>query len=159
VSFVTKTPLSSSRYDVFDEDIPFYQIVLHGSVAYSTAPINANARAAELLLRGIAAGASPHFDMHAAEAEELKDSLYDRLFYAAHSYWAEDAAGCARFAADILNDVSGSYITDYKNVNENIIETRYGNGVTVTVDLKELTVRRDGELFRLADYVGKGFTG
>lgn len=32
VSHITNVPLSSSHFDVFDEDIPFYQLVMHGVI-------------------------------------------------------------------------------------------------------------------------------
>ena len=33
---IINVPLSSSKFDIFDAEIPFYQIVMHGVVPYST---------------------------------------------------------------------------------------------------------------------------
>ncbi|MCL2053121.1 MAG: DUF5696 domain-containing protein [Oscillospiraceae bacterium] len=162
VDHVAKIPLSSGRFDLFDEDIPFYQAVLHGYKSYSTTPVNGDAQVAEFVLRGIAAGSNPHFDMHAVTADKLKDSLYDKLFYAEYEHWVEEAAGCSEFASLVLSSVSSEIITDYKALEDDTIETTYGNGVVITVDLKDYTAMvtkgEAYEIFKLADYVGGGIS-
>ena len=56
-------PLQSSGFDVFDEDIPFYQMVMHGVKSYGTSAVNASATPEETVLLAIASGSSLHFDM------------------------------------------------------------------------------------------------
>lgn len=43
VQEITDVPLQSSGFDVFDEDIPFYQMVMHGVKSYGTSAVNASA--------------------------------------------------------------------------------------------------------------------
>ena len=159
VDHITNVPLSSSKFDLFDYEIPFYQIVMHGIKPYSTTPVNGDAQVAEIILRGIASGSNMQFDFVAEEAIELKDTLYDALFYANNDYWIEDAAGCAKFADDILGDVSGQIITDYNILSDTTIETVYENGTKTVADLDALTVTKNGTVYNLSDYVGKGVIG
>ena len=51
VQEITDVPLQSSGFDVFDEDIPFYQMVMHGVKSYGTSAVNASATPEETVLR------------------------------------------------------------------------------------------------------------
>ncbi|MBQ7981368.1 MAG: hypothetical protein IJ305_07165, partial [Oscillospiraceae bacterium] len=75
-----------------DQEIPFYQIVMSGLKPVSTTAVNGDAQVADLVLRAVAAGSNLRFDLVAESADELKDTRYDKLFYANSEYWLEDAA-------------------------------------------------------------------
>lgn len=159
VDHISNVPLSSSKYDVFDMEIPFYQIVMSGLKPVSTTPVNGDAQIADLVLKAIASGSCLHFDMVAEDANELKDTRYDVLFYANSKYWIEDAAGCYKFAKEALSGTEGSEITDYNILPGNKIETVYANGVTTVVDLDNRTVTKNGRTVSIYDYVEKEVIG
>ena len=159
VDHITSVPLSSSKFDIFDAEIPFYQLVIHGLKPYSTTSINGDADVADLVLRGIASGSNMHFDFVADDASELKDTLYDTLYYSNYKYWIEDAAGCSKFADDILSDISSQYITEYNILSEDEIETVYANGTKTIVNLDDRTVTKNDKVYKLSDYVGEGVIG
>lgn len=159
VDHITNVPLSSSKYDIFDQEIPFYQIVLHGVKPYSTTAVNGDAEIADLILRAIASGSNLRFDMIADDANELKDTRYDVYYYADSKYWIEDAANCYKFASTILSDVSDKKIVEYNILNENEIETVYEGGTKTVVNLADRTVKKNGTVYSLYDYIGKGVIG
>ncbi len=51
VDHIVNVPLTSSGFDIFDYDIPFYQLVIHGLIPYSTTAINGDPDSNELFLR------------------------------------------------------------------------------------------------------------
>lgn len=157
VDHVTNIPLSSSKYDLFDAEIPLYQIVLHGYIPYSTTAVNADPDVCELVLRAIASGSNLNFDLIGEEASELKDTKYDKLFYADYVNWLDDAAGCYKLQNDILSEVADQTIVEY-NVSEdgNEIETVYSDKTTTVVNLEEKTVKLNGTTYKLADYLTEG---
>ena len=159
VDHVSNVPLNSSRFDVFDVEIPFYQIVMSGLKPVSTTAVNGDAQIADLVLRAIASGSNLHFDMVAEEANELKDTRYDVLFYANSKYWTEDAAGCYMFAKEALSGVAGVEIAEYNILDDGRIETVYANGITTIVDLKNRTVTNNGKIISIYDYVGEEVIG
>lgn len=159
VDHVSNVPLNSSRCDVFDDEIPFYQIVMSGIKPVSTTAVNGDAQIADLVLRAVASGSNLRFDLVAEEANELKDTRYDVLFYADYRYWVEDAAGCYKFANDILSDLAGEEITEYNILSENEIETVYSNGTKTVVNLEDRTVTKNGKKISLYDYVGEEVIG
>lgn len=159
VDHVSNVPLNSSKYDVFDGDIPFYQIVMSGLKPVSTTAVNGDAQVADLVLRAIACGSNLRFDFTAETADELKDTRYDVLYYSNYEYWLEDAAGCYKFANEVLSQTAGAEITDYNILSDGEIETVYSNGTTTRVNLNDKTVTVGGKTISIYDYVGEEAIG
>ncbi|MCM1328186.1 MAG: DUF5696 domain-containing protein [Ruminococcus sp.] len=159
VDHITNIPLNSSKFDAFDRDIPFYQIVMSGLKPVSTTAVNGDAQIADLVLKAVACGSNLRFDLVAEDANELKDTRYDVLYYADYKYWLEDAAGCYKFANEVLKDVAGAEITEYNILPNGEIETVYSNGVKTTVNLDEKTVTKNGAKYSIYDYVGEEVIG
>jgi len=152
VSHITNVPLSSSRFDIFNEDVPFYQIVMHGLVPYSTTPVNGDADPSNLLLMAAATGSSLSYDMIYNETSKLKDTDYDRYYYANYHYWADTAAEKYKLLAPLLDSVSDSTITGYDVSDDgSLITTTFSNGTVVKTDLVNKTVEYGGNKLSLAD--------
>lgn len=159
VDHVSNVPLNSSKFDVFDQEIPFYQIVMSGLKPVSTTAVNGDAQVADLVLRAIASGTNLRFDLLDESADELKDTRYDKYYYANCEYWLEDAAACYKFADEVLSKTAGSAITEYNVLSETQIETVYANGTKTVVDLEARTVDVNGKTISIYDYIGKEVIG
>jgi hypothetical protein len=148
VSRIRNVPLCSGRSDIFDEDIPFYQMVLHGVLPYSSEAINGSADPETAVLMAAATGSCLSYDMIYEETGELKDTELDTLYYANYKYWTDTAAREQSLLAPMLEQVSDSFMTGYERDGD-IITTDYSNGITVTTDLGERTVSWDGGTIEL----------
>ncbi|MDD6279418.1 MAG: DUF5696 domain-containing protein [Oscillospiraceae bacterium] len=155
VSHITGVPLSSSRYDMFDEDIPFYQIVMHGVIPYSTTALNGSADSETLLLMAAASGSNLSYDMLYEETSELKDTDFDIYYYANQSNWVNAAAEEYKLISSILSGVSDCTITDYVTDGD-VITTTYSNGTVIEVDLENKTISADGTKYVLSEIAEKG---
>ncbi len=155
VDRISNVPLQSSGYDLFDQDIPFYQMVLHGVKSYSSTAVNGSADSNTLLLKAIAAGSNLRYDMIGEETSILKDTELDSLYYAYYADWTEQAAQEYAFASKILSGVSGQLITGYEQ-DGSTMTTTYENGTEIVVDLEKESVTVDGKEYLLADYVKEG---
>ena len=140
---------------LFDEDIPFYQMVMHGLRSYSGTAVNASANPEETLLLSIATGSSLHYDMIGEETSTLKDTDLDTLYYASAEDWIDFAAQSYGFSKAVLSGLGDQVITDYER-DGNRITTAYENGTVVVTDLTEKTVSVDGTEYALSDYVEEG---
>ncbi len=157
VSAVKKVPLSSSRFDVFDEDIPFYQMVMHGIVPYSSPAVNASADPETLLLMSAATGSCLSFDMLSAETSLLKDTEFDIYYYADQANWKDTAAAEYSLLEPLLSDISTSTITDYENDKAgNRITVTYSNGTVVRVDFKDKNIWYNEKLISLGKEAEEG---
>lgn len=152
---ITDLPLYSSGFNIFDGDIPLYQLVMHGVIPYSTKAVNGSADAERLVLLALAAGSNLRFDMLGAETSDLKDTDFDVYYYAFSDYWIENAAQYYDFTKDILAKISDSEIISYVREDDRIT-TKYANGTETVVDLNECSVTADGQTRFLKDYVREG---
>ncbi len=157
VSHITGVPVTSSRFDMFDEDIPFYQLVMHGLIPYSTTAVNGDADSETLLLMAVATGSNLYYDMIHEETSTLKDTDYDIYYYANYENWIETATAEYKLVDSILSGVSDSTITDYQvSDDDSLITTTYSNGTVIKVDLAEKTIDCDGTVYNLTEYAEEG---
>ncbi len=145
---ISDVPLQSSGFDVFDEDIPFYQIVMHGVIPYSGTAINASADGTWAFLSSIATGCNPAYDMIYAEASDLKDTDLDTYFYSNYGFWSNTAAEEYQIAKEVLASVSDQTITAYSKTDD-VATTVYENGTEVVVDFAEETITVNGTVIDL----------
>ena len=118
---ITNVPLSSSCFDIFDKDIPFYQMVMHGLIPYSTTSVNGSADSEQLFLKAVASGSNLHFDLVYEDTSELKDTEYDIYYYANKYNWKNITSEVLEQAEawiyrekllDLLDDRGWDYTSD-----------------------------------------------
>lgn len=152
---ICNVPLSSGGFDIFDEDIPFYQMVLCGIKPLATEPVNNSADTEEFLLKAAAAGMYPHYIMTGEKADVLRSTELDHLYYAYYDNWTEQAAQDIRFVSDVLSEVRGQCITEYRQQGMKIY-TRYEKGTLIVTDLEKKSVRAGEKEYFLSDYRTNG---
>lgn len=156
VDCITNVPLYSSGYDVFDYDIPFYQIVLHGLVPYSSEAINGSADSDEMFMLAIASGSNVGYDFLYTENKKLQNTDYNKLYYANFNGWSETVANQYKLVSDILSSVSDQSIVSYKFIDKETVETTYENGTVTVINYEKGTIKLNGEDIKLSDYNLKG---
>ncbi|MCM1131902.1 MAG: DUF5696 domain-containing protein [Ruminococcus flavefaciens] len=149
VSRIANIPLESSRFDIFSEDVPFYQIVLHGIIPYSSTAVNSSPNPTETLLRAVASGSLLCYDIIAEETSILKDTELDVYYYAGASGWLDDIAEKYSLLKPIYEDIAESTITGYE-VQGDVITTSYSNGTVTITDLESQTVNFNGSIINLS---------
>lgn len=154
-SHVTDVPLSSSGFQLFDAEVPFYQMVLHGWIPYASEAINGSADPQQYLLQAIASGSCPGFDLLHAQAGDLKDTDFDVFFYAHADDWLETAAQAYQMAGDILRSVSDQAMTAYEKQG-NKVTTTYADGTVIVVDFATGKVTKNGQVYDAAAYFTEG---
>ena len=158
--YLTNVPVSSSKFDLFDYDIPFYQMVLHGVTPYASTAVNSEADISKQILTSLAAGSNLSFDFVGIEASDLKDTKLDCYYYAYYANWVNEASELYQLADKVLTPASDAAIVSY-NISEDgdEIETVYDNGYTTVVNFAENTVKAGNETYSLADYIGEEVIG
>ena len=156
VSAVTNVPMYSSNYDLFDYDVPFYQMVIHGYIPYSSKPVNASSNADELKLLSLLTGANIHYELMYHRPNDFTDSEYDKYFYANYEGWLQRAADDYRLFSENVASLSDKTITHYQRESDRIFAVTYSDGTVVEVDTGALTFTINGKQSSLADYELKG---
>lgn len=148
VNHIINVPLSSGRFDLFDEDIPFLQAVLHGIVPYSSTAVNASANPDDILLMAVATGSLLNYDLLYEETSVLKDTEFDIYYYANYSGWLDDIACVYKLLNPVFSDIAESTITGYETGDKRI-KTSYSNGTVTVVDFENGTVDFNGKIINL----------
>ena len=149
VSRIMNVPLTSSRYDIFDEDIPFYQLVLHGVIPYSSTAVNAEADPVDTVLMAAVTGSSLTYDMLWEDTALLKNTEFDIYYYANYKGNIRRAAQAYRTVEPILSKVSGCTIDEYITDGGSCITAVYSDGTEVTADFDKKTLTSGGGLYDL----------
>lgn len=149
VSDVSNVPLYSSGFNITDYDIPFYQMVIHGSVNYASTPLNASSDCDDAFLTALASGSQIHYDMTYEPADVLQDTDYNALYYTNYTGWLDTAADQHKAASELLSKVSDYNISKYEvSDDKNLITVTYSkdgaSDVKVTVDKANGKVTSDG---------------
>ncbi|MDR1663428.1 MAG: DUF5696 domain-containing protein [Clostridiales bacterium] len=127
---IVDAPARSSGLDIYDREVPFWQIVFHGRVNYALNAANLSSNPGEMKLKALETGASPMFSWVFENEDELIGSRSDYLFSAGYARWAEQAARDYAEINAVLSKVSGETVTAHKREGS-ISVTEYGGRLTV----------------------------
>ncbi len=144
VDYIRNVPLYSSNFDVYDYDIPLYEIVIHGYIPYTTTAKNASSGADELFLLSLATGTPVHYEVMHENPNEFTDCSYDELFYTYYEGWLDIAAAEYSITQQYLKPLADETITDFEYIGEEIVETTFSDGTVITADLENGTLKING---------------
>jgi len=137
---VNNIPSSSGNNYLFECSVPFYQIVLHGIVPYSSEPINLSSDYKKAALRLLESGTIPSFQWMYAENSVLRDTSAD--FYGVHyKYWLDQAVNLYNEINEVLADCQTSQIVSHQIIEPGFTATRYSNRVTIYVNYNDYPVK------------------
>lgn len=156
VDHITNMPSSSSGHDVFDYDIPLYQMVVQGLIPYSTTPINADADSDELILQAISTGAMLHYDFMYEALNELSNTDYDQLFYANYRGWVKTLGEEYAFFNETIKGLSDKQITDFKLLTSTRTQTTFEDGTVVITDKSDHFISINGKEYALPSLTLEG---
>lgn len=153
VSHIYNAPSGSSGYDIEDETVPFYQIVLHGLVSYSVEPLNLCADPEGMALKAVETGSSLSACLMYADNESLMDTRYNYIFSGNYEAWVDTLGGYYERTAAFLNMVSAAQITGHEKLQEDVYRTEFSDGTTVYVNYRDKAVTEDGVEIPARDFV------
>lgn len=144
VDIIIDLPCEDSWIEVVDEAVPFYQMVLRGSIEYVTRPLNYMADYRTGLLQAVEFGAGLNYLMMQAEPAVMKDSYFYYLYTGSYSQWVDTMVeDYARVSQD-MNVLQGLAMTDHKRLSDSLFMTEYENGTRVYVNYADDAVTHEG---------------
>ena len=120
---ITDMNLNGTDYSIIDQNVPFYQIAIHGNLDYTGQSINLSEDWETELLRCAEYGAGLNFTFMANDVEEVQDSLYTGYYGASWPAWSET-----------VHELVAAYQRDMEGLNrERIVgHEQPAPGITVT---------------------------
>lgn len=122
------------------ENVPFIQMVLHGTLDYAGSPINLGEDIQTGMLRSIEYGACPSYFWVYQLSSKLKDAA-DKVQY---EQFINDAAKYYERANAALADLRGARMTQHTQVQEGVFKTEYNSSSLIYVNYNDTSVKVDG---------------
>ncbi len=148
---IVDLPFASNGYYITNKDVPFYQIVLHGTVPYCGEPLNFTGDLARSVLKLIETGGCPHFRWIYEKNEELKKMKAD---YYAVSYreWIDSAADIYRQILEASSAVCNAGIIGHDEVLPDVFMTEYDNGYRIYTNYNDTDAEVDSVVIGACSY-------
>ncbi len=146
-SDVINVTFYKNAYVYINDEIPFYEMLIHGYVDYcgKSYNLNKNLPLNEECLEMIEAGAAPHFTFTWEDSKELKYTGLNNYFSTTFDTWYQDAAEMYNKVNAVLRNVSNSTMEQHE-ITDAGVRITYSNGVVITInkETKTVTVSADG---------------
>ena len=135
---IVNAPVASSRYDMLDESVPFYQMVFHGSKMIGSENINLAADPQKAFLRAVETGSLLSYSfIDPQNRENLQGTVFDNLYSADWTFWAGKAAAQYKALRPFYEKTMAALITDYRYLADGVALTVYDNGAETVVNYSE----------------------
>ncbi len=151
---VTNMDLKGSGYTVIDEEVPFYQIAVHGYINYTGDPINACGNDEEELLRSVEYGAGLNFALMSESSFALQKTLYPEYYGCEYASWRSRMIEMCNRYNDELGHTFNQEMTDHDVISPYVRCTTYADGTKVYVNYSfaEDYTAPDGTVVGARDY-------
>ncbi len=147
---------TSSMFNLADLSVPFYQMVIHGSVEYSGEPINLNGDTKKTFLQAVEAGSGVYYRWCYAPNGEVQDLLFDGMYSLGYESWFESAVEMYKEYNELLEQTAGEYMVKHENVAEDVNKVTYSDGTVVYVNYNSYDFTADDGTVVKAESFAKG---
>lgn len=144
LSKIYKSPIYSSGYRIFDSEIPFYQIVLHGYIPMTGDTMVQSMDADTTFLKCVESGIELLWMGIYEDSVAVSDTIYDELYGSTYTLWADDAAERYSKYQPLLEKVHDKEIVKHTEITNQVTSTEYDNGVVVYVNFSDKDYTVDG---------------
>ena len=121
------------------QSVPFVQSILHGTVNYTTEPLNLAKNTETALLKAAEYGAVPHFEVYYEDfsTEDKQDACH-------YTYCASLAQTDYERIANTFKSLQNEKITNHYRVKKGVYCTEYSSDISVYVNYNEKDVKVNG---------------
>lgn len=143
---IINVPITNNSFAIVDASIPFYEMVIHGCISYSTELLNYEDEEdmTGVVLQMIEAGAAPHYVFTWKNSSEMKDTGLNRYYATTFDVWKGEAVEIYNRVNDALKHVSGAMIINHEILEGGVRKVTYDNGVIIYINYGSGTQRVDG---------------
>lgn len=155
IDVATGVPVTSAMYTIYDQTIPFYQLVINGLFDYTTEHINgmSNRSSAWYLAKILETGSNVSYMISAEDPAILLETDYTQYYQAYYNNW-KDTIIDFNYIIDTLG-IHNCYLTKHENVN-GLSRVTYTNKTNpaeeIVLVINVSDVSRDYNLYTIPAY-------
>ncbi|TYQ17040.1 UNVERIFIED_CONTAM: hypothetical protein Cloal_3641 [Acetivibrio alkalicellulosi] len=154
-------PTYMNMFRIVDVEVPFYQMVVHGSIDYAGHPINLESayNKEDFILKMIEYGVAPYFTWTYDETSSLKNTSLEFMFSTHFRDWIDEAVEIYNEVSKVLSGLRNQKMIKHRIHSEGVKEVIYENEMSVFVNYNDYSVNVDGNIIGGKSYaVVKGGT-
>lgn len=150
--YITDMNLDARAVNIIDEQIPFYQMALHGLVNYSGEAINLSENEEENILKSAETGAGLYFTYIYEDTSVLQDGKYTKYYACNFGQWKDDTV---ELYNKFNNTFEGTYdkaIDKHEKLSEGVYKTTFEGGKAVVVNYNYNSYNYNGQEIPARDF-------
>jgi len=132
--WICNVPVEDSGYYFRSEVVPFWQIVVHGALSYTSEPANLWFDTNEALLKMIEYGCMPSFRLTHQPSVEMIDAENISLFSSEYRLYLDAVKRASDAWKNVIEPFAGTEIVDHSRLSDQVYCTEYANGARVYVN-------------------------
>lgn len=146
VTDIINAPITHNEFYLVDENIPLYEMIIHGSINYATELLNFydEEDMTDLVLNMIEYGAAPHYVFTWQESSKMKKTALNRYYATTYHVWKQEAVDIYGQVNEALKYVQGAQMTGHEIFDNGVRKISYSNGVTIYVNYNDQNVTAEG---------------
>ncbi len=159
-SYLYDIPIASSGYPLTDYSVPFYQMVVHGHIAYSAqCPANLSPDIDAEYLKWIEYGCVPYFILTGESPEILAGTSAATLFSSQNSNWQSEIVDIYKTLKEEISVLGSEHIVKHERINKNLSALTYESGATVIINYADFEQQYGGINVAAKSFRVKGVDG
>ncbi|MGI6668848.1 MAG: DUF5696 domain-containing protein [Acetivibrionales bacterium] len=151
-------PVSSNNFYITDEEIPFYQMVIHGFIDYTGAPFNLDSGydIETMKLKMLEYGFAPRFVLTYKDTSKLKNTSLEFMYSTHYKTWIDEAARIYNDTADVLAGLRKLRMAEHVKHKPGVCEMKYEDGTSLIVNYNDEAAEINGVVVEAGGYAVKG---
>ncbi|NLJ73467.1 MAG: hypothetical protein GX331_00585 [Firmicutes bacterium] len=141
---VVGAPLKSTKYDLVDEEVPFYAMVVRGYLDFAGPPLNLSSDWRRDVLKAVEAGAGIYFSWVYEHAEQIKGTKFAYMYDVSYDHWFEQALTVYHEVVKGLQGLQSQTIKDHTELTAGVYKTSFSSGDAVIVNYNDFPVEIGG---------------
>jgi len=146
-------PDNDSRYYQNSRSVPFYQMVVHGYVEYSSLAGNMSYSVDYQKLKWIESGSIPHFLITEQNPVLLKDTSYNKIFSSQYTVWKDTMIAVYEEFNTRLSGVWNQTIDRHEWLSDTVVRLTYGDGSQTYINYGSEAATLEGQSIPHMDYL------
>ncbi len=158
VTDIINAPIMPNNFFIVDEDIPLYEMIIHGNINYSTELLNFYDQQdmTEVILNMIEYGAAPHYVFTWEESSKMKQTALNRYYATTYANWKDEAVDVYNQVNTALKEVSGATMINHEIIDSDLRKVTYDNGVIIYINYGDTEKTADGITISANSYEMEG---
>ncbi|MDR9855723.1 DUF5696 domain-containing protein [Paenibacillus sp. VCA1] len=159
VQTIVNAPTAANGFNIEDETVPFYELVLHGYADLAGKPFNQaeDQFSRANILKAIETGTNVYYRWVAELPEELTSPVGLEMYANEYGNWLDEAIQAYQEVNEALRSVRHLAIQKHERLMEGVYETVYEDGTSIIVNYNDKPVevkgaRIDAESYRMGGH-------